>query len=338
MKRAVLGLYGLYALLFAATVLAQDSNITLPVAELEQMLANDPMTIVSADKSRPKAPGDITSKAEVSFGGRAPFRVKLRRSEPGADGFNNVPRYDLAAYAIQRLLMDPNEYVVPPTALRMVPVDEYKRYYHDPDAVKPTFRGADEVLCVVQYWLQNVTNPPDILDRKRFDADPVYARHIGQLNVFTFLIEHRDSNQGNFLISKAEKGPRVFSIDHGVAFASLDSDRGTDWVELRVDRLPEDTIERVRQLDKAKLTTNLGVLAQWELRDGHYVRVEPGPNSAPARGVRIKDGVVQMGLTREEISRVEKQVNRLLKQVQRGQVEVVSNADDARQIEIAGNE
>jgi hypothetical protein len=286
------------------------------------MLADDPMKIVSADKSRPKAPGDITSKAEVSFGGREPFRVKLRRSDPGAEGFNNVPRYDLAAYAIQRLLMDPNEFVMPPTALRMIPVAEFKSYYHDPAAVKPTFKGADEVLCVVQYWLQNVTNPPDILDKSRFDTDSVYARHIGQLNVFTYLIEHRDSNQGNFLISKAEQGPRVFSIDHGVAFASLDSDRGTDWLELRVDRLPKDTIERVRWLTKDELTTKLGVLGQWELHDGHYVPVSLTATMGSNRGVRIKDGVVQMGLTREEISGVASQVKRLLNQVDRGKVQV----------------
>ena len=312
----------LVALALADPVLGQDSNVTLPVAELERMLADDPLQIVSADKSRPKAPGDITSKAEVSFGGREPFRVKLRRSEPGAEGFNNVPRYDLAAYAIQRLLMDPNEYVMPPTALRMIPVAEYKSYYHDPAAVKPTFRGADEVLCVVQYWLQNVKVLPDILDRTKFEADPVYARHIGQLNVFTYLIEHRDSNMGNFLISKAEPGPRVFSIDHGVAFASLDSDRGMDWLELRVDRLPKDTIDRVRALDKDRLTSELGVLGQWELRDGHYVPVPAGPNLYPTRGVRFKDGVVQMGLTRTEISAVAGQVRKLLNQVDRGKVKV----------------
>jgi len=312
----------LATLIVAGPVLAQDSNITLPVAELERMLADDPLRIVSADKSRPKAPGDITSKADVSFGGREPFRVKLRRSEPGAEGFNNVPRYDLAAYAIQKLLMDPNEYVMPPTALRMIPVAEFKSFYHDPAAVKPTFKGADEVLCVVQYWLQNVTNPPDILDKNKFNSDPVYARHIGQLNVFTYLIEHRDSNQGNFLISKAEVGPRVFSIDHGVAFASLDSDRGTDWLELRVDRLPKDTIERVRALTKDELTAKLGVLGQWELRDGHYVPVPLTANLRPTRGVRIEGGVAQMGLTREEISAVGRQARNLLNKVDHGKVQV----------------
>jgi hypothetical protein len=313
----------LIAALLAVPAAAQDVNIQFPLAELEQMLANDPMQIVSADKSRPKAPGDITSKAEVSFGGREPFRVKLRRSDPGAEGFNNVPRYDLAAYAIQQMLMDPNEYVVPPTALRMVPVEEYKRYYHDPAAVKPTFKGADEVLCVVQYWLQNVKNPPDIYDPARFNADPVYARHIGQLNIFTYLIEHRDSNQGNFLISNAEQGPRVFSIDHGVAFASLDSDRGTAWLKLRVDRLPKDAVERVRPLmDRDFLASKLAVLGQWELRDGHYVPVPFTEPLSTRRGVRTRDGVVQMGMTKDEIAAIARQAKSLINQVDFGKIKV----------------
>jgi hypothetical protein len=313
----------LSTLALTGPVLAQDTNITIPVAELERMLANDPMQIVSAEISRPKAPGDITSKAEVSFGGREPFRVKLRRSEPRAEGFNNVPRYDLAAYEIQRLIiMDPNEYVMPPTALRMIPVEEFKRYYHEPSDVKPTFKGADEVLCVVQYWLQNVKVLPDIYDPERFNADPVYARHIGQLNVFTYLIEHRDSNMGNFLISKAEQGPRVFSIDHGVAFASLDSDRGTAWLDMRVNRLPKDTVERLRALNKDELTARLGVLGQWELRDGHYVPVTPTENKWPNRGVRIRDGVVQMGLTKAEIAAIARQATSLVRQVDFGKIEV----------------
>jgi hypothetical protein len=161
-----------------------------------------------------------------------------------------------------------------------------------------------------------------VYDAARFAADPVYARHIGQLNVLTYIIRHRDSNQGNFLIGKAETGARVFSIDHGVAFASLDSDRGTDWLELRVDRLPKDTIERVRLLTKDELTAKLGVLGQWELRDGHYVPVSLTATMGSNRGVRIKDGVVQMGLTREEISGVASQVKRLLNQVDRGKVQV----------------
>jgi hypothetical protein len=309
----------LVALAVTGPVLAQDANITMPVAELERMLANDPIQIVSAEISRPKAKGDITLKAEVSFGERPPFRVKLRKSEPGADSFNNTPRYDLAAYEIQRLLMDSAEYVMPPTALRMIPLADFQRYSPD---VKPTFKGADEVLGVVQYWLQDIKVVPDVYDPARFESDPVYARHIGQLNVFTYLIEHRDSNMGNFLISKAEQGPRVFSIDHGVAFASLDSDRGTAWLEMRVNKLPKDTVERVRAITKDVLTSRLGVLAQWELRDGHYVPVPLSENLWSSRGVRVRGGIVQMGLTRAEIAAIARQVSRLVHQVDNGKIQV----------------
>ena len=75
-------------------------------------------------------------------------------------------------------------------------------------------------------------------------------------------------------------------------------------------------------MDKDELTAKLGVLGQWELRDGHYVPVAPTANMGANRGVRIKDGVVQMGLTREEISAVARQARNLLNKVDRGKVQV----------------
>jgi hypothetical protein len=296
---------------------AQDANITAPVPDLERQLAAEPLVIVAAEHSRPKAKGDITLKADVRFGMAEPLRVKLRNAEPGADRFNNVPRYDLAAYELQKLYLDPAEYVVPPTALRMLPLDEFRRYAPD---VKPTFRRADEVLAVVQYWLHDIMVIADVLDPVAFDADPVYARHIGQLNILTYLIDHRDSNAGNFLIGRARPGPRVFSIDHGVAFASIDSNRGTLWRDLRVTRLPADSIARLRAVTLERLTERLAVLAQWKLIDGHYVAVPPGVNQAPTRGVRQDGDTLQMGLTREEIEDVYKLLQRLLDKVDSGRV------------------
>ena len=107
---------------------AQDVNIPLPADEIERQLATDPFTIASAEISRPKAKGDITLKAEVSFPGAPPYLVKLRRAEPGAEDFNNRPRYDLAAYELQKLFLDPPEYVVPPTALRFLPLEQLLPY------------------------------------------------------------------------------------------------------------------------------------------------------------------------------------------------------------------
>jgi hypothetical protein len=301
----------------APMAVAQDVNITAPVPELERMLANDPFTIVSAEISRPKARGDITLKAEVSFGDREPLRVKLRKAEPGAETFNNVPRYDLAAYELQKLYLDPSEYVVPPTTLRMVPLDEFRKYAPD---VRPTFPGADEVLAVVQYWLHDILVVADVLDPAAFESDPVYARHIGQLNILTYLIQHRDSNTGNFLLGKARPGARVFSIDHGVAFASTESDRGMLWKDLRVRKLPADAVARLRKLTRDDLDLRLGVLAQWQLQGGHYVPVAAGENTAAVRGVRRSSGTLQMGLTRGEIGDVYRQLQRLLAKVDAGEI------------------
>ena len=310
------------ALLLAlvATAAAQDANIRQPVADLEQLLAAEPLVIAQAEISRPKAKGDITLRAIVSFGEAAPLLVKLRKAEPGADTFNNVPRYDLAAYALQKLFLDPAEYVVPPTTLRMVPLADFAKYS---PGVARTFSAADQVLAVVQYWLNDIKVVTDVYNPERFAADPVYARHIGQLNVLTYLIRHRDSNLGNFLLGNAEAGARVFSIDHGVAFASDDSDRGEVWKDMRVNRLPADTVERLRLVTPQLLAERLGVLAQWQLDGRSYVPVASGKNLSEHRGVRRTGNDLQMGLTKSEIRDVHRLLTRLLERVDRGEITMV---------------
>jgi hypothetical protein len=299
---------------------AADVNIPVPTEALERQLATEPFSLVAAEISRPKAKGDITLKAEISFSANPPYRVKLRRSEPGAEDFNNRPRYDLAAYELQKLFLEPAEYVVPPTALRMMPVAELLPYAKE---ARPTFRGADEVLVVLQYWLQEVKVVADAYDPALFTSDPGYARHIGQVNVLTYLIEHGDANLGNFLVSRSEQAPRVFSVDNGVAFAHNESDRSDAWKYLRVPSLPADTVSRLRSLTQETLQEKLGVLAQWRLDGGRWIAEPPGGNLSPHRGVRQKDGVVQLGLTRSEIAQVDRRREQLLRQVDERRVGLI---------------
>jgi hypothetical protein len=317
MRRLMGQLSASLLLALVATATAQDANITQPVADLERLLAAEPLVITHAEISRPKAKGDITLRADVSFGGAPPMRVKLRKAEPGADSFNNVPRYDLAAYELQKLFLDPPEYLVPPTALRMVPLADFAKYSPD---VRRTFPSSDQVLAVVQYWLSDIMSIPDVYDSARFVADPVYARHIGQLNVLTHIIRHRDSNQGNFLLGKAERGARVFSIDHGVAFASEESDRGDVWKDMRVNRLPDDTVARLRLITPQMLTDRLGVLAQWRLEGSSYVPVASGANLGDNRGVRRKGNDLQMGLNKSEIRSIHRLLTKLLERVDSGEI------------------
>ena len=286
----------------------------------QRAIGAEPLAITYAEISRPNAKGDITLRADVSFGGAEPLRVKLRKAEPGANTFNNVPRYDLAAYELQKLFLDPAEYLVPPTNLRMVGLAEFAKYS---PGVRRTFPDADQVLAVVQYWLSDIKSIPDVYDAKRFGTDPVYARHIGQLNVLTYIIRHRDSNQGNFLIGKAETGARVFSIDHGVAFESDDSDRGELWKEMRVTRLPADTVERLRRITPELLTERLAVLAQWQLKDGSYVPVPKGPNMSENRGVRRSGNDLQMGLNKSEIRSINRIRENLLERIDEGKITLV---------------
>jgi hypothetical protein len=164
--------------------------------------------------------------------------------------------------------------------------------------------------------------PADVLDPALLTADPVYARHVGQLNVFTYLIAHGDSNLGNFIVSAAPEGARVFSVDNGIAFASDASDRGEAWKSMRVKRLPSDTVERLRRVTEEELTARLAVLAQWELENGHYVPVPLTANLGANNGVRRKGAVVQMGLTRIEIAAVRDRARRLLRMIDAGEIAV----------------
>jgi hypothetical protein len=72
-------------------------NLILPVDQLR-----DYATRTHADRVAeivPEAKGDITRRRK-QVRRHAPLRVKVE-SRTGAEAFNNVPRYDLAAYELQ---------------------------------------------------------------------------------------------------------------------------------------------------------------------------------------------------------------------------------------------
>ncbi len=298
------------------SVHAADAHLDLSVAELDALLAAPEFRILNARKSRPKIEADVTLRGDVEFGDAPAVHVKIRPAERGGGTFNNEPRYELAAYRLQFLFLDPADYVVPPTALIVVPQERLARF----SDAKPTFRAADDVLCVVQAWLAGVTNPADVFEPEKFDADPEYARQIGNLNVLTVAIKHIDSNRGNFLRSAGDRPPRFFSVDNGVAFDSERSDRGEAWSKLRVDRLPAKVIDRLRQIDESTLTRELAVLGEWRAIDGRLVKQPLGENLNESRGVRYKDDRIQLGLSRREIRNISRRIERIVKQVDAGKL------------------
>jgi hypothetical protein len=303
------------ALALAPLGVAADGHLDRPVAAIEQLLGADTMRIVSARKSRPKVVADITLRGDAVFGEGDSLHVKIRPAARGGSDFNNEPRYEVAAYRLQSLFLDPEDYVVPPTALRTLTPAELAPY-SDAGA---TFRAADDIVCVIQAWLKDVTNPADVLDKTRLEREPEYARQIGNLNIFTVAINHLDSNRGNFLISR-NPPPRLFSVDNGVAFASPSSNRGEVWRRLRVKQLPAATVERLRHIAPEHLDKLLGVIAEWRVVNRSLVAHPAGDNINPTRAVRYRDDIIQLGLTRNEIRQIDSRIRQIVKQIDRGRV------------------
>lgn len=281
---------------------------SLPVSELGRCVTSRGM-----ERER-------TYKCILTLENERSILVKWARAPRGGEEFNNVPRYEVAAYRLQKLFLDQSEYCVPPTVVRSFPVEWYRRQGLEPGVVG-TFGGAESVLVVLQSWLFGV-EPIEEVDAERFERDVRYARHQANMNVLTHLIDNKDANYGNFLISTDESDPRVYSVDNGVAFGSLEGDRGDYWRRLRVDRIPRKTADRLRRITREELDRALGVVAEFEVRQGRLVRVVPGENLRPEQGIREEDGVIQLGLTSREIARLEDRLRRLVEDLQEGDLGV----------------
>jgi hypothetical protein len=305
----------LLALTLAPRVLVgQDGLITAPVAVIESRLRDQSFDVVQQAGSRFK--GDRTSHGLLRFADSSYMDVKLAKAPPGGEEFNNQFRYEIAAYAIQKLFLNEPDYVVPPTVARMVSVDHYNQISATPS--DPTFSDAASVLLILQYWTIDVTSK-GVFDKKRAERDTAYARHLGDLNIFTYLIRQRDANAGNILISSDTLYPRMFSVDNGVTFDSPASNRGTEWSNMRVKRIGKATAARLEALRSEDLQA-LGVIAQFERKGGQYVAVEPTANLDPYRGVRRKGDVLQLGLTGPEINGVRQRLEWLVGRLRDGRL------------------
>ena len=197
-----------FLLLFSTNLFSQEENFLLPIATIEKKLLFDeinPIKIASLRTSE-----NVTKRVTLEYADGASFQAKFRRSIAGGETFNNQPRYEVAAYKFQKLILDPEEYVVPPTVVRALPLSQYVKI--DRDAVA-TFDRLNIVLFVTQYWLSNIDHRK-VFDKKRLQMDSVYARSAGVTNIFAYLINHNDSNEGNFLISKNLDKPTVFAVDN----------------------------------------------------------------------------------------------------------------------------
>jgi hypothetical protein len=309
-----------FALLLAVPwgLAGQDTNILHPIDYIESRLTAPELHIADMDYARPLE-GDRSRRVTLAgVDGEPDMEVHWKPVGRGGEGFNNEPRYELAAYRLQAMFLDEEDYVVPPTVLRSMPLEEYQQIR---SVSGPTISGTRSVLFLLSYWIQNLAvDTVDPFEPNMFEWNPIYRWHWGNVNILTHLIDHKDANHGNILVSMDGTNPRVFSVDNDIAFRSQVSDQGDRWRRLLVDRLPDRTVERLREITLEQLDAELGVVAEFQIVDGHLEPVEPGENLRPGRGVRVTDERVQFGLTDREIRDVYRNIERLLDRVDRGQL------------------
>lgn len=303
-------------LCFLAAAHATDGTCTLDALTAPDLVIEDAKPV--------RFEKDITRKAMAhTAADPAAFKIKVRRAGAGVSSFNNEPRYELAAYELSRLLFPADEQVVPPIALRSAPLPQFKAI--DPAAVE-AWRGTDATFYMVQCWLNGAKPHPLAIDETRFAADPAYARTISRLNVLTYLVEHKDSNLGNVMLTGEGAAVRAWAIDNGVAFDSEESDVGIFWKVLHVDAVDRALADRLRALTLDELRARLAVIAQYELVGETWEPRAPGANFDAMRGVKRRGKLLQLGLTGKEIGEVERRRAKLVRRIDKGDFRLLPDA------------
>jgi hypothetical protein len=264
----------------------------------------------------------LTLQAKVG-GQTIVFREKWR-PQSSADMINE-PRKELASYAVQKLFLDETELVAPPTVAHCFPLTEYRNFV---PAEKATFEGVDCVFGFASYWLESVktaksareggllTAGEGAWDPHLFESDPSYRRSVSNTNVLTYLINHGDAHNEQFMLEQTPHGLRTYVVDNSIAFRSIKNPMllfREDWSKVRVPLLPRRTVERLRALT-AQDFAGLATVAELERRGTQLLPVAPTPSPSGNDGKAMAwtGDHLRIGLTPGEIEIVQSRVRDLL--------------------------
>ena len=105
--------------------------------------------------------------------------------------YNNDPRKVVAAYHLQKLFLDPEDYLVPTSILHCAPVDVHTGAARGQiiaslgSGARASIPNSKCVFGVLSVWLKDVKLSDTLYDEKRFVTDPVYAYYMSNFNLFT---------------------------------------------------------------------------------------------------------------------------------------------------------
>jgi hypothetical protein len=307
-----------------------------PDAIAADLLADD-LTLVAAEDVN----GTVW-RLDLRRGERT-FRAKWKPVGPGGsevqDGYdgNNSPRCEVAAWRMNRLLFgdrSTDRHLVAPVVVRAfhrdVPCERAcARVPRLPGvAGAATFPEVNDhlVLGALTFWIDGVTHlerfEGGLWDRRRFESNASYARSFSDLCLFLYLIGHGDANYADNFLAREPGLDRLYSIDNGRAFDGVPfyTDEGDpDWApfarlapgKLVAPWFARETLERVRQLDRAALDRALRVVAAIDLASGRVGEVSRDGMTKRGRGLWRGGDWVVWGIGDEGIAGVERRAREL---------------------------
>lgn len=241
------------------------------------------------------------------------FRAKWRG--PSTSGLINEPRKELAAYAVQKLFLEPDEYVAPPTAAHCFREQDYRAFSTEVDQPLP---GTDCILGFLSLWLEDVKtvesahkagwlrDGENVWSPSLFAADAYYKRSIAHANLFMFAVNHGDPHPLQFILERLDPGVRIYVVDNSIAFRSIKNPKilfETDWSQIQVPAFPQDTLARIRSLDDQDFA-RLGVLDEFVPADGGLVRRSTESPTPVVTGLDWDQKVLRIGLPPGEVDLV----------------------------------
>ncbi len=284
------------------------NNWPVPPTEAEKIFAADSLQLVDARRTVGGNTG-ATRAHLIADGRRIEVKWKAAPADT-AEGWNNTPRREMAAFEIQKWFLRPEDYVVAPAAARCLRLGEYRAI--DSEA-QPTVRGTKCVIGTLSLWLENLEIAKPIYDPQRFIRDPPYAYHIANLNVLTYLVEHQDARADNFLAATDAANRRVFSIDNGITFGELRHNYLViNWDRIHVPAIPSETIAALRKVTRDDVDALASIVVLVAGPDG---MMRPSSAEPPT-----DTAFIRFGLTPTERDELWQRIRDLLDRVDRGEI------------------
>jgi len=301
-------------------------------AEVEAWLRDPRLQVLGAAPTpKGKQKAKVLTLALPTKSGNIVFRAKWRADSTLTS--LNDPRRELAAYAVQKLFLAPDQYVVPPAAGHCFAVEHYRARVEPLEL--PSFYGTSCVYGILSYWLEDAKSVDEAADTQRLDQDDLfdedlfwrnatYRRSLADVNLLAHLISHGDSHPAQFVVTGDRKQPRVHVVDNTIAFSDfrnpkLDADE--DWSILHVPALSAESLARLRAL-RFQDVLKLAVIERYENRHGQLVRASlPERPVARPTGTRWVGNRLEVGLTRAEINRLWRRLRLVLARLEAGEIQ-----------------